>query len=106
MVSGESKCKGTKVERSLESLSHPAEAKVEETGTKMVGKEQCRGRGTLHDQDVEDGSDFSNPERGLRTVTRLLCHMQRLLTAVLSGFLVCKVQDAEQDIHLCSSVCH
>lgn len=45
MVSGESKCKGTEVERSLESLSHPTDARTEKKLTKMVDKEQCGGGG-------------------------------------------------------------
>lgn len=55
----------------MESLSHPTEAKVEKTGTKRVDKEQCWGRGTLHYQDVEDGSNFpaANPKTRLRMVT-------------------------------------
>ena len=66
MVSGESTCKGTEIERSWESLSHPAEAKVEEIGTEMVDKEQCGGRGTLFYQDagMEATSQLLIPRRG------------------------------------------
>lgn len=102
MVSGESKCKGTEVERSLESLSHPTDARTEKKLTKMVDKEQCGGGGkTLYYQDVGDGSNFpvANPNTRLRSVTRLLCLIQRLLKTVLGGFPVCKLRDVKQ--HIC-----
>lgn len=48
MVSGESQCKGTEVERNLESLTNTKEAKVKKVGKEIVAKEQCRGRRTLN----------------------------------------------------------
>lgn len=43
MVSGEGKCKGTEVERSLESLSHPAEARVEKNWNENGRQEAVQG---------------------------------------------------------------